>query len=267
MGDGSQGFEARRARRLGMAASVAGHLAILAAIGWVRPDPPAPRVELPPVAVGLVGAMALSPAPELAPPGPPEPAPQPSAQAEPAPSPPAQALARPTPAPPQAAALAASDAPSPRAGTGVSDAQLASAATAASGAPGGSCNMLRRLQDAMWEASSIQAAVASAERAGRGPSGAVLVWDGDWVRAAAQAGDGLAAVREVILVEVAYAPEACRTGVVDGLVAIALNDRPDAVRLVLGGGRWRWSDVLFPRGFPSQRAAAGAGFRPSPPPP
>ena len=63
---------------------------------------------------------------------------------------------------------------------------------------------------------------------------------------------GLAAVREAILWEVAFAPEECRTEPMRGLIVLSLKDGPDAPRLVVGAGAWRWKDVLASR---SGRAA------------
>ena len=60
-------------------------------------------------------------------------------------------------------------------------------------------------------------------------------------------GKGLAAVREAIIWEVAFAPAACRTQPVHGLVLISLNDAPGAPRLVVGSDRWRWSDLTSVR--------------------
>lgn len=59
-----------------------------------------------------------------------------------------------------------------------------------------------------------------------------------------QDGAGLASLREVIQWEVGFAPPACRKEAVHGLVLISLADGPGAARLVLGGGAWRWSDLL-----------------------
>ncbi|MDO9076893.1 MAG: hypothetical protein Q7U72_05505, partial [Brevundimonas sp.] len=73
---------------------------------------------------------------------------------------------------------------------------------------------------------------------------ALLVWDGDWVQSPDQAGRGLAGVRQAIAVEIAFAPRACREQRVRGYAVIALADGPGAPRLALGGGRWRWSDLL-----------------------
>ena len=50
------------------------------------------------------------------------------------------------------------------------------------------------------------------------------------------------------LVEVGFAPPACKTQRVQGLVLIKLDDSPQAPRIVLGQGAWKWSDLLFARG-------------------
>ena len=126
----------------------------------------------------------------------------------------------------------------------MSDAELASAGTAGSGtgSGGGECNMTRRLQTALRKDRLVQAAVAEAHR-----GKAIRVWNGDWVRHGDQEGHGLAAVREAILWEVAFAPKACRAEPVRGLIMISLNDSPGAAKLVVGQAAWRWSDLLRSR--------------------
>ncbi|HET9159273.1 MAG TPA: hypothetical protein VFN88_01560, partial [Caulobacteraceae bacterium] len=128
----------------------------------------------------------------------------------------------------------------------VSDSDLVGAATAGSGGSGGGCNMVRLLQAALRRDARIQAAVAEAHRTGTGR--AMLVWNGDWVRHPTQDGLGLAQIKEAILVEVGFAPAACKTEPVHGMVVISLSDAPGSPRLALGGGSWRWSDLLFARG-------------------
>ena len=55
---------------------------------------------------------------------------------------------------------------------------------------------------------------------------------------------GLSAVRESILWEVGFAPEACRSERVHGLVLFTLPGG----RLAVGAPDWRWSDLLKPAG-------------------
>ncbi len=77
--------------------------------------------------------------------------------------------------------------------------------------------------------------------------GAIRVWNGDWVTHPGQEGKGLASVREAIMWEVAFAPEACRQQRVRGLIVVSLDDGPASPRVVVGAGDWRWSDLLFAR--------------------
>jgi hypothetical protein len=121
-------------------------------------------------------------------------------------------------------------------------AELAGAVTAESGPrgsgggpEGGACNMAKALQDALRRDPLVQAAAAAS--GGR----ALRVWNGDWLRSAGEDGKGLAAVREAIMWGVAFAPANCRAAPVHGLVLLSLND---GARLVVGGGDWRWSDLL-----------------------
>ncbi|MGA2953972.1 MAG: hypothetical protein ABSD80_17235, partial [Caulobacteraceae bacterium] len=71
---------------------------------------------------------------------------------------------------------------------------------------------------------------------------AIVVWNGDWVQNGIEDGKGLAAVREAITWEVAFAPAACRTEPMHGLVLLSVGG--GGPRLALGAGRWRWSDLL-----------------------
>jgi hypothetical protein len=246
----------KRLHTLTAAASVAGHALVLLVLLTARGDayrPPPPE----PVPVELV--QVWPPAPEAPTPPAPTPAPQPS-PAPPAPAPPAPAKAsapKPTPAklsPPRGHVSRASAAPAPEAliageegeaeaaGPALSDAQIASAATVGSGGASRPCDMARRLQTALRRDSRIQAAVAEARAAGQ--ARAIWVWNGDWIRSNGQDGNGLAAVREVIQWEVAFAPAACRAEPVRGLILISMNDRPGAPGLVVGSDRWLWSDLL-----------------------
>jgi len=200
-------------------------LAVALLLAWrSAPTPPAVR----PIAVTLVQ--------------PAEPALAVQAPASaPAKAPAPRNIVRPTPAPPAANPLPAAPAPaSASTGDGLSDAQLAGAATAGSGPTGGDCDMARRLQSALRKDPLVQAAVRTAGSDGR----AILVWNGDWVQSRAEDGKGLAAVREAITWEVAFAPPACRAEPMRGLVLLSLNEDPGAARLALGLGAWRWSDLL-----------------------
>jgi hypothetical protein len=126
--------------------------------------------------------------------------------------------------------------------TGVaSDAQVAAAASAGSGR-GLGCDMAGRLQSALRRDARAQAAAAAATLGAGGR--ALLVWDGRWVRSRGQAGAGLAALREAMLWEIGFAPPACRSEQVRGLVRLSLGDRPGAAQIILGRGSWRWADLL-----------------------
>lgn len=244
----------RRDRLLIAAASAAVHGAVLAVLVLAEPEPRPPEPEA--MSVALVTL-----APPLPPPAPPKPPDPPRAEPEPAKAKPASPMRGPARAPPRRTlARAAPESPDvapvlalagpPTAGDSeVSDGELAFATTARSGGAGGACNMPRWLEGKLREDRRVQAAVAEVHR-GR----AIRVWNGDWVRHAGQEGAGLAAVREAIAWEVGFAPEACRREPVQGLVMIALGDAPGAPRIVLGQGRWRWSDLLFARGAPPRTA-------------
>ncbi len=201
------------------------------------------------------------PPPEPAPPAP-EPAPTPD------PAPPRPSHAR-RPLPPRPAvrpihlavraavpqAIPLPEAPEVQPPAELTAAEVAGAQTAGdgsglggsgSGAGGGACDMIRRLQDALRRDARVVQAVERAHRAAGGRGAAIMVWNGDWVRSGAEDGKGLAGVRQAIAVGVAFAPEACRREPVRGLVLISLEDGPGSARLALGGGHWRWTDLLLP---------------------
>lgn len=256
-----------RLRPLARGLAVAGHVAALAlAALLVRPAPPPPAAS----------AVRVTPIVEPPPPPPPPPEPKPSPRPDPGGAPPAAAKPAPIrPEPPKTASRGVTKrAPKPPekvkptvvadevdvdAAPELSEADLAGAARAGSGAGrggagGGSgsgqgggdrdCDMLGLLQRALRRDPDIQAAVSSAYQLSGKP---ILVWNGDWLRDRRQAGKGLAGVRQAIAAEVAFAPKACRSQPVRGLVLVSMRDGPGAPRLVLGADRWRWSDLQFIR--------------------
>lgn len=112
------------------------------------------------------------------------------------------------------------------------------------GGSGGGCDMVKRLQDALRNDPRINRALTQAYE-GSGASGrAIVMWNGDWMRSPGQEGKGLAGVRQAIAVTVGFSPRACRAETVNGYVLLTLSDQPGAPRVALGGGRWRWSDLL-----------------------
>lgn len=135
--------------------------------------------------------------------------------------------------------------------------ELAGAATAGSGRGGGSgsgagsgsgsgsggdCDMIARLQRALRDDPDIRDGLVRARRdlpPGRTP----LLWNGNWLRTPGEDGDGLAGVRQAIAVEVAFAPPACRSQPMRGLVLLTLADGPSPPAVALGTGSWRWSDL------------------------
>lgn len=252
MSKGNRTQARRRAAAGGL--SLAAHLLILLGL-FLKPAPPPLPPEAQPMVVALI---------DLAPPAP-EPGPAggaPPASTEP-PKPaklrPAMIKARNTPIPTDVEPLPAAETPSNAPGEDhVSDAELASAASAGSGsgmgagsgsgsgAGGGQCDMVAYLQAELRKSASVRRAFATAHAATPDRK-AVRVWNGDWVRSHDQEGAGLAVVREAILMEVAFAPAACRSQAMRGLVLISLHDGPGSLRLALGTSQWRWSDLLVPR--------------------
>ena len=213
-----------RALAWGFTAGV--HLAVLAALLWPRtaPRPAKPQSSPPELTV-------ISLAEQPKPPGPPD---KPEA-AEQAPPP----MARPTPMPVPVEVTA----PEPSDNSDLlSQAQLAGAASAGEGDGGGGgqgrCDTARAVQQALRKDPLVRAAVMDANRLGK----ATMLWDGDWVRSGVQEGKGLSAVREAVMWEVAFIPEACRNEPMHGLVLLSLAD--GGTRFAIGAGAWRWSDLL-----------------------
>lgn len=271
----------RRQLWLGVALSLAAHLALLPALlsAMSRPAEPAPAepfvVDLTPFPPIPRPQAPVQPSPDPDPGGsaaPTEPEPEPAvappaARAPEPPRPPASPVrARPpVPAPrtvPTVAATAALNRgpaaqPAGPALVSLGAGDLIGAATAGSGRGqgsgsgsgagsgsgyGGDCDMIARLQRALRDDPDIHAGLVRARRdlpPGRTP----LLWNGNWIRTPGEAGDGLAGVRQAIAVEVAFAPPACRSQPMRGLVLLTLADGPAAPSVALGAGNWRWSDL------------------------
>jgi hypothetical protein len=100
------------------------------------------------------------------------------------------------------------------------------------------CNTTQVVQRALQRDSLVRAAVEDVHRLGR----TIVLWNGDWVRVGGQEGKGLSAVREAIMLEVAFAPERCQDEWLHGQVQLSLTD--GGTRFVLGSHDWRWSDLL-----------------------
>lgn len=130
----------------------------------------------------------------------------------------------------------------------LSDSQLAGAASVGEGGGGGgACDLGRAVQQALRRDPLVHTAVQGANRLGK----AVMMWNGDWVRSGGQDGKGLSAVREAIMWEVAFAPEACRNERMRQPVLLSLAD--GNTRFAIGSGDWRWSDLLGLRKVPVDR--------------
>ena len=247
--------------------SILAHLGLALAIYQARPEP-MQLYEERPMALSLIEPRLLTP-----PPPPPQPEPEPAPEtAEPSPpAPPSAQAPVPTPSPdkpkplrkarlakavpkdmaPLFAGKAQTDAvgvaATLRPGNGLSDGEVAGARTAGSGGSGGGCDMVELLQKALRKDADVQAAIAREHSVLAGK--AINLWSaGDWIQSSGQEGKGLAGVRQAIIMEVGFAPAACRNETVRGRVLISLSDRPGAPRIVLGSGAWRWSQLLHAQG-------------------
>jgi hypothetical protein len=233
-GDAGQARVQRRDRLLAGAFAVGVHLIVLAALFWphARPSPAKPPLS------SILVSVAEVPTPE--PPGPPNADVAPGAR---------DIVVRLTP-PHLAPVSESADAPVPDNSDLLSESQLAGAASAGeegAGGGGGGCDMARAVQRALRRDSLVRTAVEGASRLGK----ATMLWNGDWVRSGSQDGKGLSAVRQAIMWEVAFSPEACRNQRMHGLLVLSLAD--GGTRFAIGSGDWRWSDLLGVRGVPPDR--------------
>ncbi len=237
----------RKRRLLAWAGSIAAHLMVFGALFW--PHAANPSKEPQAIPVNLVQDP-RSDVPGA--PGPPGPAAMVKAAAL-QPAMPAHVIMPtlhiPTPARPARSTPVreAENAPAPDDFSDVmSDSELAGAASAGEGEAGGAggggggggCDMARAVQQALRRDPLVRNAVSEANRRGK----SIMLWNGDWVRAGVQDGKGLSAVREAVMWEVAFAPEACRNRPVHGLILLSLAD--GGTRFAIGSGAWRWSDLL-----------------------
>lgn len=129
-------------------------------------------------------------------------------------------------------------------GSGTGDGSGSGSGGGSGSGRGGSCDMVRRLQNALRDAPGVRAALTEAYRTSGADGRAILIWNGDWVLSPGQEGKGLAGVRQAVAVTVGFSPRACKAETVRGYVVLTLGDQPGAPRLALGTGQWRWSDLL-----------------------
>lgn len=237
----------RRSLLLAWTASAVAHLMVVAALFWPHANAPPP--EAAPLLINLVEAP--EPEPPNVPPGPPD---MPQLQA----GDPQFTTPAPTPVAAPVVVVEIETTPTPNMSDLLSESQLAGAAGVnddagggagggGGGGGGGGCDTARIVQQALRRDPLVRTAVANADRLGK----SVMLWNGDWVRAGDQDGKGLSAVREAVIWELAFAPEACRNKRVHGLVVLSLAD--GATRFAIGAADWRWSDLLGVRAALSAR--------------
>ncbi len=211
----------RRDRLLAWLFTAGVHVLVLAALFWPRPTAPALKDSPPPPPI----FVSLLSQPQAKPAGPPDAA---------APQMPEEIVPVTPPAPSPIIVTTAPDTSDI-----LSEAQLAGAARAGEGgAGGGTCDTALAVQQALRHDPLVRSAVAEAGRQGK----AIMMWNGDWVRAGGQEGKGLSAVRQAIMWEIAFSPEACRNAIMHGIVLLSLSD--GGTRFAIGAGAWRWSDLL-----------------------
>jgi hypothetical protein len=242
--DRSEPSQKPRGFSAGWIISVGAHVAAVAALLWLNVAPSRPDAEPTQIIVNMMEEDTEPPGP----PGPPGDSGAPQEIAEPTPEPVVVPKPVPKPEPAEEPVDVVEQAAVPDTSDILSESQLIGAVSADSegvgggdgaggGGGAGGCNTARVLQNALRRDPMVRSAVVNAGRAGK----AVMLWNGDWVRAADQDGRGLSGVRQALLWELAFAPEACRTKQMQGLVTLSLQD---GTRFAIGADSWRWSDLL-----------------------
>lgn len=216
---------ATRSRRNAIAAlSLGAHAALLASFA-LRPEP-APMAT----GAGTVISVALvsSPPAEPAPPAAEAEAVEAAAEASVA----AAAIAQPAPA-------------------------EATAAPAGGGSDLVGCALTDAVRAAL-QAEAPRAALARIPGRRRSVAGAVMLWDGGWIRSGALADARVARpIRTAIGDAVRAAEPACAAAPVSGPVLLIVPDAGGAMVLVLGSGAWRWADLAADREASHPTAAGG----------
>jgi hypothetical protein len=221
----------RRGRPLAWAVSVAAHVLVFAALLWPRAE----RLTTHEVPSALSITFVNLSKPE--PPGPPDDAKLKAGDPEPSTQP---VLLQPTaPAPVKSITVTTV----PDTSDLLSASQIAGATGveddgAGGGGGGGDCDTAKLVQRALRRDPLVRNAVIGANRLGK----SVMLWNGDWVRSGEEEGKGLSAVREAIIWDLAFAPEACRHKREHGLILLSLAD--GTTRFAIGTSDWRWSDLL-----------------------
>jgi hypothetical protein len=232
-----------RDRLLALLFTVSAHLIVFAGLFRLHAAPPSSNIS-PPLSYMLVSMVDL---PEPEPPGSTN-APEVEARdhdRDDTVPPTPQHLAAPTSSVPPAISTPALDYSDL-----LSEAELAGAASAGEeglGGRGSGCDTAGVVQQALRRDPLVREAVEEANRLGK----AIMLWNGDWVRSGGQDGKGLAAVREAVMWEVGFAPEACRNQRMHGLVLLSLSDGD--TRFAIGSDDWRWSDLLGVHGVAPDR--------------
>jgi len=226
--------------RVGVAtASLALHAALLAAVP-LKPEPPPMRGV-----AGSVDVIAVTLA--AAPPGP-----KATAAPEPAPDPPAPDL----PGAKPGDAAAAEAAPLGVAEPPAAEAAETTGATVALADVAG-CALSDRVLAAL-RAASPRAALARIPERRRSVAGAVMLWDGDWIRTGALADARVALpIRTAVAQAVEAAGPACAGAPVAGPVLLIVPDVAGATVLVVGSGTWRWADLATDAAPPHPTATGG----------
>ncbi len=129
-------------------------------------------------------------------------------------------------------------------GDAVKDQVAALAAVAAASSDGDPCAVGAWLQAALQSDAAVQAALETIPRSARSVANAVMLWNGEWPQPSANAAQGMARIRALVVAGVLSAPESCQAQSIRGPVLITLGDPTNTTVLAVGSGEWRWQDLL-----------------------
>ena len=249
----------RRNHALAWALSGVAHAAVLVAVLSARDDTP-PLADARVMMISMVDLRDITPPPAAKPSDDPAPPKPPAAK-----PPPPRKLAKHLP-PPEVVPVFVRKAPPSRTVTdpvetliamGMTSAEARSGGGGGAGGSGdgGSCDMVRRLQGELQKDGQVTLALAGRARDAQASRGLIPVWNGSWIRSSDQDGEGLAVIREAIIMRVFSAPEACRVAPMHGPVLIRVSHAAGASTIAVGARDWRWADLLMAAGAGSRRSA------------
>jgi hypothetical protein len=129
-------------------------------------------------------------------------------------------------------------------------------ASVTANAAGSTCQLAEWLQSALRAEPAVLNALESIPQDARSVAGAIMLWDGRWVRLKGAGEPGLAVVRTAVAEGVRVAPEDCRGESMRGPTLLTIPLSGGVTLLAIGSGEWRWNDLLEePPAAPTETAS------------